>query len=145
MHEDGKMRRRARTTIGKAALAAQVSVETVRFYERKGLIQQPDAPIEGGPRHYPAETVRKLQFIRQAQEVGFSLSEIAELLELRTDPKAQCDDVRERTLAKIETIDEKIARLKSMRSVLSALAETCPRKGAAAQNCTILQAFDRTD
>lgn len=132
-----------RMTISAAASAANVNVETVRFYERKGLISQPPRHSSGGARHYPEETIQRLRFIKQAQEVGFSLSEIAELLELRTDPRAQCNDVRERTLAKIETIDEKILRLKSMRSVLSTLAETCPRKGAAAQNCTILQAFGR--
>ena len=66
--------------IGKAAKSAGVSVETIRFYERRGLISQPSRPIDGGFRSYPSETVGRIRFIRQAQLLGFSLKETDELL-----------------------------------------------------------------
>ena len=83
-------------TISKAAHKAGVGVETIRFYERKGLIEQPLTPQDGGFRVYPDETVERLRFIRQAQEVGFSLREIDDLMSLRADPSADSGDVRER-------------------------------------------------
>ncbi len=73
-------------TISKAAKNAGVGVETIRFYERKGLIEQPPKPLDNGFRVYPEETVQRVRFIRQAQEIGFSLREIEELLSLRADP-----------------------------------------------------------
>ena len=82
-------------TISKAAKNAGVGVETIRFYERKGLIEQPPKPFGPGFREYPEEVVRRIRFIRQAQDIGFSLREIAELLSLRADPSADCSDVRE--------------------------------------------------
>jgi len=77
--------------ISDAAKAAGVGVETIRFYERKGLVAQPKKPILGGGfRSYSRETVERIRFIRQAQEIGFSLKEIKELLSLRVDPDADC-------------------------------------------------------
>ena len=73
-------------TIGKAAREAGVGVETIRFYERKGLIDQPLRPREGGFRIYPDHAVHRVRFIRKAQELGFSLSEVEDLLALRADP-----------------------------------------------------------
>jgi len=85
-------------TIGKVAKIADVGVETIRFYERKGLINQPLKPLSGGYRIYPDEAVQRIRFIRQAQEIGFSLREIEELVSLRADPSAVCADVRERAV-----------------------------------------------
>ena len=105
-------------TISKAARNAGVGVETIRFYERKGLIKQPPKPLDGGYRIYPVETVAHIRFIRQAQEIGFSLREIEELLSLRADPSADCSDVRERAAAKLEEVDRKMERLGRIRAAL---------------------------
>ena len=74
-----------RRTISKAAKAADVSVETIRFYERRGLVSQPMTPVRGY-REYDLDTIEQIRFIRHAQEIGFSLSDIQELMELRSDP-----------------------------------------------------------
>ena len=82
-------------TIGKVADVVGVGVETIRFYERRKLIEQPSRPREGGYRNYSDATVKRLHFIRRAQELGFSLKEIAELLELRDAdaPRADASNV----------------------------------------------------
>ena len=100
-----------RITISKAARLAGVGVETVRFYERKRLIGQPPKPKDSGFRDYPIETIRRIRFIRQAQELGFSLKEIDELLSLRADPSTDCADVRTRAQTKLADVTEKITRL----------------------------------
>jgi len=123
-------------TIGKLARAADVGVETVRFYERKGLIEKPHRP-NGGFRRYPAEAAERIRFIRQAQELGFSLQEIAELLSLRADPKTECADVRDRARVKLSEVNAKIERLQSIRSALEGLIGTCPGRGGT-ESCTIL-------
>ncbi len=79
-------------TIGRVANKAGISVETIRFYERKGLIDQPMRPQDGGFRIYPSEAVGRIHFIRQAQDLGFSLKEIVELLSLRADVSTDCAD-----------------------------------------------------
>ena len=127
-------------TIGKAALKAGVGVETIRFYERKGLIDQPPKPLDSGFRVYPDEAVRRIRFIRQAQKIGFSLREIDELLSLRADPLADCADVREQAVAKLEEVDRKIARLKEIRGALEELIAACPGQGAL-RVCSIMGAL----
>jgi len=124
-------------TISKAARAAGVGVETIRFYERKGLIAQPPKPVASGFRDYPAATVQRIRFIRQAQEIGFSLREIDELLSLRADPRADCRDVRERATVKLAEVDRKIARLSRIRAALEELIAACPGRGAL-RACSIL-------
>ena len=96
-------------TISKAARKASVGVETIRFYERKGLIEQPPKPTFGGYRAYPAATIERIKFIREGQELGFSLREIDELLSLRADPSSDCGDVRERAQRKLVEVNDKIA------------------------------------
>jgi MerR family copper efflux transcriptional regulator len=127
-------------TIGKAAREAGVGVETVRFYERRGLIDQPPRPANGGFRVYPEQTVERICFIRQAQELGFSLAEIAELLSLRADPSADCADVRGHAEAKLDEVDRKIAGLEHLRSALAQIIAACPGQGAL-QACTIMDAL----
>lgn len=127
-------------TIGKAARAAGVGVETIRFYERRGLIEQPPKPRSAGYRVYSAETVRRIRFIRQAQQIGFSLREIQELLSLRTDPSAECSDVREKAAAKVEEVNRKIAELEKVRAALEEVIAACPGRGAL-RTCTILGAL----
>ena len=124
-------------TISKAAKNAGVGVETIRFYERKGLIEQPPKPLDTGFRVYPEETVQRIRFIRQAQEIGFSLREIDELLSLRADPAADCAHVRERAAAKLEEVERKIEQLGRIRSALNKLIAACPGRGAL-RECSIM-------
>ncbi len=127
-------------TIGKAATNAGVGVETIRFYERKGLIEQPPRPLDTGFRLYPEETVARVRFIRQAQEIGFSLRDIEDLLSLRADPSADCSDVRERAAAKLEEVDCKMEQLGRIRSALEELIAACPGRGAL-RACSIMESL----
>jgi MerR family transcriptional regulator, mercuric resistance operon regulatory protein len=110
-------------TIGKLAKMAGVGVETVRLYQRKELIREPDAA--GGSRTYNDEDAERIVFIKKAQELGLSLSEIKELLELNTKPRMTCGRVKKKILAKIAEIDQKLADLQKMRSSLVKLSSVC--------------------
>ncbi len=128
-------------TIGKAARKAGVGVETIRFYERRGLIEQPPKPLEGGFRVYPDGTVERIRFIREAQELGFSLREIDELLSLRADPSTDAGAVRERAEAKRHQVTEKIAQLDRIRTALDRLIAACPGSGAL-RACSIMEVLE---
>lgn len=128
-----------RMTISRAANEAGVGVETIRFYERKGLIEQPLRP-NGGYREYDRETVERIRFIQQAQNLGFTLREIAELLALRMDSAADCADVREQAVAKRAEVARKIAQLTEIRAALDAVIATCPG-GGSLNSCTIMEAL----
>lgn len=130
-------------TIGRAARRAGVSVETIRFYERRGLIEKPLKPETGGFRMYDAETIRRIRFIREAKEIGFSLREIAELLSLRADPGADCADIRDRAVTKRAEVEDKIARLGQMRQALDVLIARCPGRGNL-DACSILDAMEHS-
>lgn len=127
-------------TISRAADEAGVGVETIRFYERKGLIEQPPKP-QSGYRVYSGEVVERIRFIRQAQELGFSLRETDELLSLRADPDTDCADVQTQALAKLAEVERKMAQLRTIRSALKELIAACPKRGPAAGRCTILEAL----
>ena len=127
-------------TIGRAAEQACVGVETIRFYERRGLIAQPARPRSGGYRCYTDEIVERVRFIRQAQELGFSLREIEELLSLRAEPDADCSDVRAQAMTKRAEVDRKIARLQHIGAALDELIASCPG-GGALRVCTIIDAL----
>lgn len=127
-------------TIGQAARQAGVGVETIRFYERRGLIEQPPKPNGSGFRAYSGEMVARIRFIRQAQQVGFSLREIQELLSLRADPSADCGEVREKAAAKVAEVNRKIAELERVRTALEAVIAACPGHGTL-QACTIIEAL----
>lgn len=131
-------------TIGRAARKAGVGVETIRFYERRGLIERPPKPVTSGFRSYPDETIERIRFIRQAQALGFSLREIGDLLELRTNPQADAADVRARATAKLEDVKRKIDRLKRIRDALESLVAGCPGRGAM-RECSIMDALLRFD
>jgi DNA-binding transcriptional MerR regulator/copper chaperone CopZ len=115
-------------------------VETIRFYERRGLIKQPVRPKNGGYRFYEDAVVERIRFIRQAQELGFSLREIMELLALRADPAADCGNVRVQAMSKRQEVDRKIIQLQHMRAALDTLIAGCPGGGALCA-CTILDAL----
>ncbi len=128
-------------TIGRLAREAGVGVETVRFYERRRLIEQPPKPNGGGFRTYPPHTLERLRFIRQAQGLGFSLAEIEDLLSLRADPDKDCGDVRRRAESRLVEVERKVARLESVRAALQELIAACPARGAL-RNCSILEAIE---
>ncbi len=123
--------------ISEVARAADVGVETVRFYERRGLIHQPKKPANGGYRSYPESVMMQIRFIRQAQELGFSLGEIEDLLSLKSEPDTDCSDIRQRALSKREDVDLKINKLRHIRTSLTNLIDACPGKGAL-EFCSIL-------
>lgn len=127
--------------IGAVARQAKVSVETIRFYERKGLVNQPMRPLGGGYRDYPEEALDRIRFIRCAQGLGFSLREVRLLLSMRADPETECRTVRTQAAAKLAEIDIKIRQLTEIRSALDALIAHCPAEGPAAADCTILEAL----
>ena len=127
----------ARDTIGGLARAAAVGVETVRYYQRRGLLSEPARP-PGEVRRYGVEDVKRLKFIRSAQAAGFTLNEIAELIALdASDDRARA---RELAQARVAAIDEKIAELQEARDALSGLARNCASKRAGP--CPILTAFE---
>lgn len=135
-------------TIGRAARQAGVGVETIRFYEREGLIEQPRKPEGAGVRLYPADLVERIRFIREAQRLGFSLREASELLALRADPDADCSDVREQASAKLRDVEQKIEQLRQLHAALESLIASCPGRGKL-QACSIMDAltfhrFDQT-
>lgn len=127
---------RSSLTIGKLAQAGGVGVETVRFYQRKGLLQTPDR--DRGVRHYTREDLRRLRFIRQAQVAGFSLAEISELLEL--DAGEDRDRARELAQARIEALDAQISELERARDALRKVAAECG--GSRTGPCPILKSFE---
>lgn len=128
--------------IGEVAEKAGVGVETIRFYERKGLIEQPRKPGDGGYRSYSPETVERVRFVRQAQRLGFSLQEINELLLLKADPETDCADVRQRAQAKLGEVNEKIARLGAIQAALQSLIRECQGQGPASSGCPILDSLN---
>ena len=127
-------------SIGKVANRVAVGVETLRFYEREGLLEKPPR-LKSGYRAYPAATVNRVLFIKRAKELGFSLKEIKELLALRLAPGATCGHVKNRAEAKIEDIEDRIKTLQRMKRALRKLSDACGGKGSVSE-CPILDALD---
>jgi MerR family mercuric resistance operon transcriptional regulator len=128
-------------TIGKLAKKANVNIETIRYYERRALIPKPNRR-ESGYREYSEDTVRRIQFIKHAKELGFSLKEIHELLSLKLDPKTPCSEVKNRAEIKIVDIEEKVKTLQRMKKALVKLTRACSGKGPIIE-CPILEALER--
>jgi MerR family transcriptional regulator, copper efflux regulator len=116
-----------------------LDIETVRFYERQGLIDEPPRSASGY-RQYSQEDVVRLRFIKRAKELGFSLKEISTLLELQEAPDASSADVRAQAEAKIADIDEKIRDLVGMKEALHKLTKACPGQGTT-DVCPIMEAL----
>lgn len=127
-------------TIGKLAHASGVNLETIRFYERLGLLPKPPRTASGY-RLFPLESARRVRFIKRAQALGFTLKQIRELLGLRVSPKTDSEVVRERAQAKLVDIDQKIRSLQAMRQALTRLAESCTGRDAAGE-CPILESLN---
>lgn len=128
-------------TIGLLAKRAEVNIETVRYYERRGLIPKPPRQ-ESGYRQYPEETIARIQFIKHAKELGFSLKEILELLSLRVNANATCADVKRRAESKIADIEEKLHALQRMKKTLTKLAKECRGRGPI-NECSMLEALEK--
>ncbi len=122
-------------TIGQLAQQASVGVETIRFYERQGLLPEPPRSA-AGYRRYSSEELDRLRFIRGAKQLGFSLSEIGELLELRHEPSTACDSVRERVEGKLADIRSRIRSLEEIQQDLEQLHAACDAN--AADDCPTL-------
>jgi Cu(I)-responsive transcriptional regulator len=127
-------------TIGRLAKQVGLGIETVRFYERQGLIEPPPR-TNSNYRVYPEEEVTRLKFIKRAKSLGFTLSEIKELLFIRHDPHATKADIKNRTLAKINDIQQKITDLTRIKTALEHLASSCDGHGSL-EECPILKALD---
>jgi MerR family mercuric resistance operon transcriptional regulator len=127
-------------TIGEVARLSGVGIETVRFYEREGLLAKP-LRTSSGYRKFDAEAVARLQFIRRAKELGFTLNEIKDLLHLRVDAHTTCSDMRTRAEAKIADIEGKIKSLRRMKKALERLMRECSQRGSESE-CPILDALE---
>ena len=123
-------------TIGQLAKRAGLNIQTIRYYERRGLMPAPQRR-ESGYRYYLDEDLSRLEFIKHAKSLGFSLREISELLALRVDPDHTCDDFREEATQKISEIDFKIKQLRRIRKALLQLTLACQTKEATVA-CPIL-------
>jgi len=127
-------------TIGQVAREAGIGVETVRFYEREGLLKEP-ARRASGYRQFDSDAVARLRFIKQAQRLGFTLREIKDLLALSLNPESTRAQVREHAEAKIADIEARISELKRMKKALVPLIAACDGKGKL-EGCPILAAID---
>jgi DNA-binding transcriptional MerR regulator len=127
-------------TIGGLAKAADVGVETIRFYERKSLIEQP--PKINGFRQYSGEDVRLIKLIKRLQNVGFTLDEIKDFLLFNSCCSESTKVVREKSLIKIKEINEKIAELKNAVRALETFANTCGSKTDKSSSCELLDCFE---
>jgi len=130
----------ATMTIGELARRAGVNVQTVRYYERRGLLPEPDR-TPSGYRDYTDVTLDRLRFIRRAQELGFTLSEIGELLVLRLDPHTTAAAVKARAESKIADVDRRIHDLQRIKHALTHLAGRCHGGRGPVGDCPLLDAL----
>jgi MerR family copper efflux transcriptional regulator len=130
-------------SIGQVARRAGVGVETVRFYEREGLLEEPPRRASGY-RQYSEQVVKRIRFIKRAQQLGFSLKEITELLMLRVDAQTSCDEVKQRTEAKIAEVEQKLVELQRMRQALLQVHSLCVGQGPTSR-CPMLEVLDQQE
>lgn len=124
-------------TIGRLADEAGVNVETIRYYQRRGLMAEPDKPM-GGQRRYDPAAIKRVRFIKRAQVLGFTLEEVGSLLEL--GEARACAETRELAAHKLQVIEDKLADLRAMRKALTALLCQCDA-GETQGNCPIIHAL----
>jgi Hg(II)-responsive transcriptional regulator len=127
-------------TIGQVAQRARVRLDTVRYYERRGLLPPPPRTA-AGYRQYAPETVRRVEFIKRAQTLGFTLDEIEQLLALRVTPGPGCTAVERSARSAIERLDQQLADLQRMRGALARLADACHSQHAT-EECPLLDAIE---
>jgi MerR family mercuric resistance operon transcriptional regulator len=127
-------------SVSQLARQAGVNVQTIRYYERQGLLPPPPRSA-GGYRVFPPQSASRVRFIKHAQSLGFTLKEVKELLDLRLDPATTCAEVRSKARNKIADFDQKIASLGRMKAALARLSAACSGRGTSEQ-CPILQSLD---
>jgi Hg(II)-responsive transcriptional regulator len=125
---------------GEVAAQAGVNVQTLRYYERRGLLREPERR-PSGYREYPQDTVQLIRFIKRAQDLGFTLLEVEELLSLRDEHPNSCSEVRAAAEAKIDGIEQKLRQLRAMKRALGLLVASCAEVDGTRQ-CPILEALD---
>ncbi len=130
-----------RMRTGELAAHAGVNIQTVRFYERRGILPKPSRTASGY-RVYSAEAVRLIRFIKRSQELGFTLDEIEDLLRLRNNRRSSCAVVKSAGQAKMAAVEAKIADLKAMKRALAVLLASCERNDRD-RECPILEALER--
>lgn len=123
-------------TIGKVAQQANVTIETIRYYQRKGLLNEPAKP-DTGYRQYPIEVIARIRFIKRAQQSGFTLKEISDLLSLDSD---HCEDVRKMAEQKRQQIDDQIKDLTALSQVLDSLVKGC-QTDPSTVHCSLINAL----
>ena len=131
----------AELTISKLADAAGVNIETIRYYQRRGLLVEPPKPL-GGYRHYAPEQARRVRFIKRAQALGFTLDEIAALLNV--DAASACADTRALAMRKLSVIEQKMADLVAMQQALEGLLQQC-NAGDGHASCPIIDVLERDE
>jgi len=129
-----------RMTIGQVAKQSGVSVETIRYYEKEGLIAEPQRS-PSGYRQYPQETVKRILFIQKAKEIGFTLKEIYDLLLLQDKPNASCGDILEKATQKLQQIEAKIQELNRIKAALEKLTRDCMEDKKLAE-CPVMDALN---
>jgi MerR family copper efflux transcriptional regulator len=130
-----------RRTIGKAAKEAEIGVETIRFYERKGLIDQPERAA--GFRQYSDQDIKKLRFVKKAKTLGFSLDEIKDLMELEVCSPKTKNVIKEKSQIKILEIQQKIADLEEILKSLKKFSHSCATgKKTSTKECGLLECFE---
>jgi MerR family mercuric resistance operon transcriptional regulator len=126
-------------TIGRVAAAAGINVETIRYYQRRGLLEEPNKPL-GGYRNYPTEMVKRIRFIKRAQALGFTLEDVAGLLQLNNTDA--CATIRELATQKVALIEQKLSQLEAMRDALTKLLRQC-NKNLKSSTCPIIEILQR--
>jgi Hg(II)-responsive transcriptional regulator len=129
-----------RMTIGEFASKAGVNVQTVRYYERRGILREPERTASGY-RQYDGEALARVRFIRRVPEPGFSLEEIEELLDLRVEASSSCSAIGAKTRARLEDVQGKTRELKRAEHVLEKLAASCAAREPTA-DCPILETLE---
>jgi len=129
-------------TIGKLAKSAGVGVETIRFYERKGLIKKPSKQ-DRGFRYYSKDEITRVRFVKRAQELGFTLREIKELLDIQSKKKMTGAQVQKKAQEKIVEIQQKIFDLRQMEQSLIKLSSVCGAGDQAIRECKIFDCFEK--
>lgn len=127
-------------TIGQVAKMANVNIQTLRYYERRKILR-PVARRDSGYRVYDGEAVRTVQFIKRAQQLGFTLEDIQDLLSLRIEKKSKCANVRARAEKTLREVEDRISRLETMRKALKRLIRDCDQR-ATNEACPILESFE---
>ncbi len=126
--------------VGEVAKKAGVNVQTLHYYERVGVLK-PKTRLESGYRDYDETAIRIIRFIKHAQELGFSLEEVQELLSLRADKKSKCARVRASATVHLKDIEQKIAKLEAMKATLQSLIADCKRSKTDSE-CPLLDCLD---